>query len=74
MHFLHIFLFFLVVFTPHQNEAKPTCDRDCEEKIMFECLKELFNQGFGPGKTDDTMKRFERKFEKCCEDKLQHLG
>ena len=74
MHFLHLFLFFLVVLTPHQNEAKPTCNQECEEKIMAECVNELFDQGITPGKTDDTMKRFNRKFVKCCTDKVQHLG
>ena len=40
MLFLHLFLFFLVVFTPQQNEAIPSCDRNkitkkCSEKFKF---------------------------------------
>ena len=52
MLFLHIFLFFLVVLTPHQNEAKPTCNRDCEEKFLKECVKRMFQKGSKPDYTN----------------------
>ena len=76
MHFLHIFLFFLVVFTPHlamgdnpfshKNDAKSTSGRDCPQKIMKECAKELMDQGLMPNKPN-----YNENMAKCRTDKMQ---
>ena len=71
MLFLHLFLFFLVVLTPHQNEAKPTCNWDCELKLLNKCEKELLQQGTTPD--EETIyidEYYDGKFEKCIDQKL----
>ena len=71
MHFLQLLLFFLVAMTPHQNEAKPTCNWDCELKLLKECEKELLQQGTTPD--EETIyidENYDGKFEKCINQKL----
>ena len=67
MHFLHLFLFFLFVFTLHPSEAKKKCDSDC--KITKTCRKELFEQDF---KIKEA-KRFNENLELCKKTKKANM-